>query len=247
MTSARVLVSALGLLAVVAFHAEPRDQRGLSPEEVITKAAANEEKLKAAEPEYQYRQDILVQVFGEARSVRAQLHRVSEFTYDDLGNRVERIIEYPRSPLTSFLGIQRPDFKSLLGVDPFFLTTKNLAAYSAKYVEKQKVDELSTYVFEVKPISVDGKKNAPGERFFKGRVWIDDQDLQLVKAEGKTMVFKDDRERFPKFEYYREYVDDKVWLPGFVVADDVLEFPRYDLPIRVTIKYSEYRKAQKRG
>ena len=57
---------------------------------------------------------------------------------------------------------------------------------------------------------------------------------------------KDDKERFPKFEYYRENVDGHLWMPSFVYGRDLLEFPRYDIPILVEIKYSEYKKASPR-
>jgi hypothetical protein len=224
-------------------------QTSISPDEVIRRAAANEEKLKAAEADYSYRQDILVQTFGEMRSVTAQLHRLSEVGYDDLGNRVDRIIEYPPSPLTSFLGVQKPDFKSLLGVDPFFLTSENLPRYSVKFVEKQKIDELTAFVYDLEPASQKdgrGKGKNPSERPFKGRIWVDDQDLQIVKFDGRAVVAKDDKEKFPKFEYYREYVDDKFWLPSYVLGDDVLDLKRFDVPIRVTIKYANYRQVQRR-
>jgi hypothetical protein len=116
---ASVPFAAAVLFVTMAATTEPASE--VSPEEVIKRAAANEQILKAAERDFSYRQDILVQTFGEANSVRAQLHRVSEMTYDSMGNRTERIIEYPPSPLSVSLGVLQPDFKSLLGVDQFFL------------------------------------------------------------------------------------------------------------------------------
>src|SRR6185369_13298577 len=71
----------------------------LAPDEALKRAMANEEQLKAAEGSFSYRQEILVQVLGEAGTVRAQLHRVSEMTYDDLGKRIEKILEFPPSNL----------------------------------------------------------------------------------------------------------------------------------------------------
>jgi hypothetical protein len=230
-------------LAIVSLAA----QSSVSPEDALKRASENEKRVKAAEADYDYKQDILVQTFGEAKSITGQMRRVSELTYDDLGNRVDRIIEYPPSRLTMALGVQKPDFKSLLGVDPFFLTPDNMPKYSIKFVEKQKIDELNTYVFEVDPASRDGKRDKKAEdRPFKGRIWIDDQDFQIVKVDGRAVTTADDKERFPKFEYYREFVGNMFWLPSYVLADDVLEFKRYDVPIKIVIKYSDYRKSQRR-
>jgi hypothetical protein len=223
-------------------------QSRLSPEEALKRAAENEEKLKAAEHGYTYRQEIMVQTFGEANSITAQLRRISDVTYDDLGNRVEKIIEYPPSPLTMALGVMKPDFKSLVGVDPFFLTAEALPKYSVKYVEREKIDEINTYVFDVE--SVDqrpaSKRKEKEEWPFKGRVWIDDEEYQIVKVEGKALTTKDDKQRFPKFEYYREFIDGKYWLPSLLYAKDTLEFKRYDVPVQMEIKYSGYKKAQPR-
>lgn len=227
-------------------------QTAPSPDQVLQQLAANEEKLRTVELNYSYRQDVLVQTVGEAKSITNQLHRVSDITYNDLGNRIEKIIEFPPSALTTALGVAKPDFKSLLGVDPFFLTTEKLPMYATSFVGKEKLDELNTYVFDVEPKEDPGKKKmkrVEGEvisRPFKGRIWIDDRDLLIVKAEGRAVLAKEDKERFPKFEYYREFVGDGQWLPSFVFANDVLDFKRFDLPIKIQIKYTDYKKVQRK-
>lgn len=233
------------LLALAIIVTASAAQTGLSPDDVIKRAAANEQKLKASEPDFFYRQEILVQTFGEANSVRSQLHRVSEMTYDAQGNRTERIIEYPPSPLTVPLGILQPDFKSLLGVDQFFLTPDWLAAYSVKFTGRQKLDELNTYLFEIEPSDQKGSpRREKGDHPFKGKVWIDDQDFQIVKFEGKAVTPKDETARFPKFECYRENVEGNLWLPSLVYARDVLDLKRIDLPIKVEIKYTGYKRVK---
>jgi hypothetical protein len=145
------------------------------------------------------------------------------------------------------IGVMKPDFKTLLGVDPFFLTTDAGARYTIKFIERQKIDELKTYVFSVEPAVVRNAKHKEGEPWpFKGKIWVDDQDFQIVKVEGRALTVKDDKERFPKFEYYRENVDGQLWMPSFVYGRDLLEFPRYDISILIEIKYSEYKKASPR-
>ncbi|MEK6303405.1 MAG: hypothetical protein AABO41_22065 [Acidobacteriota bacterium] len=238
-----LLPLALGLLSGAgATSARPGS---LDPAEALRQAAANEEKAKAHERDFSYRKAILVQTFGEAGTVRAQLQRVSEMGgYDDLGNRIEKVLSAPPSPLTNLFGTQQPDFKVFLGVDPFFLTTDGLARHSIKFVAREKIDELETLAFELEP--KDPKKFARDNRPFKGKVWIDERDLQMVKCEGRAVTTKDDRERFPKFEYYRENVESNLWLPSVVIAKDVLDLERYDLPIKIEIKYTSYKRIKPR-
>ena len=217
-----------------------------STEEVLRRAAANEEKLRAAELEYTYRQSVLVQTLGQAGRITGEIRRVSDVITDDLGSRTEKILEYPPSRLATMLGVARPDFKSLLGVDPFFLTPETLPRYQIKFVEREKINDINSYVFEVEPTTPRPKASAKDDRPFSGRIWIEDRDFQIVKADGKAVVAKDDNNAFPKFEYYRAYVDGKWWLPSAVLASDLLEFKRFDLSIKVEIKYTNYKRIQSR-
>lgn len=242
-----VIVASSLFVTVISLISNPQ-KPALAPDEIIKRAAANEEKLKAAQANHSYRLDILVQVLGDVGSVREQLHRVSEMTYDDLGNRIEKIIEYPPSQLTSALGVLKVDFDNLLGVNPFFLTTQSLSSYSIKFIERQKIDDLNVYLFQLEP--ADPKSPKPkerGEHLFSGRVFIDEQDLQIVKIEGRAFVTKDEKSRFAKFECYRENIDGNLWMPSMVFANDVLEYPKYDIPLKIVIKYTGYKQAQKKG
>ena len=217
-----------------------------APEEALRRAAANEEKLRAAELEYTYRQNVLVQTIGQAGRITDELRRVSDVITDDLGNRTEKILEYPPSRLAMRLGIARPDFKSLVGLDPFFLTPNTLPQYSIKFVEREKIGQSDTYVFDVEPVGPRPKSTAKDDRPFSGRIWIDDREFQIVKVEGKAVAAKDDNNAFPRFEYYRAYVDQKWWLPSAVLARDVLEFKRFDLSIKLEIKYTDYKRLKAR-
>ena len=250
MKTTRFLLVAIASLLPTTFlsAAKGLQTTALAPGEVIKRAAANEEKIQAAEVNYFYRLDILVQVFGENNSIRDQLHRVSEMTYDDLGNRVEKIIEYPSSRLTVALGVLQVDFKNLLGVSPFFLTTTSLASYSTKFIKQEKIDELSTYLFEVEPADPKAvtKPKERGDHLFAGKIWIDDQDFQVVRIEGRAVTAKDEKSKFVKFDCYRENVEGNLWMPSTVYAKDLLEYPRYDIPIKIDIKYTGYKLIKKR-
>jgi hypothetical protein len=78
------------------------------------------------------------------------------------------------------------------------------------------------------------------ERFFQGRVWVDDKDLQIVKARGKGVP--EGKQRFPTFETYREQFDGKYWFPTYTYADETLVFDTGQaVHVRMRVKYVDYK------
>jgi TonB family protein len=84
----------------------------------------------------------------------------------------------------------------------------------------------------------DAKKTK--ERFFLGRIWVDDRDLQIVKSKGKG-VPETKTNKFPIVETFREQIDGKYWFPTYSYADDDLIFDNgTDMRIRMQVKYTDY-------
>jgi hypothetical protein len=79
-------------------------------------------------------------------------------------------------------------------------------------------------------------------KFFQGKIWVDDQDLQIVKTAGKLVP--EFKYRFPKFETYRENIDEKFWFPTYTFGDDVLEFDTGPIHVRMVVRYKDYRRFQ---
>jgi TonB family protein len=142
-------------------------------------------------------------------------------------------------PTLTEISITAQDLEDLGGVNPFALEASKINAYGFKYVGKEKIDELDLYVFDVAPkVAPDPKKIK--ERFFQGRIWVDTQDLQIVKAKGKG-VPEDKNNKYPVFETYREQIDGKYWFPTYTYADDELVFDNGNVVrIRELIKYSDF-------
>ncbi|HWW51878.1 MAG TPA: hypothetical protein VN044_09120, partial [Verrucomicrobiae bacterium] len=89
------------------------------------------------------------------------------------------------------------------------------------------------------------KKIEKNERYFQGRIWVDDKDLEIVKTFGKAVpdIRKGSSENvFPRFETYRENIEGHYWFPTYTHADDVLHFHSGDVHIRMTVRYSEYKR-----
>jgi hypothetical protein len=101
---------------------------------------------------------------------------------------------------------------------------------------------LHCYVFDVAP-----KRIEKGKRYFQGRIWVDDQDFQIVKNTGKSVpdikIMKKKRleeNLFPSFTTWREQIDGKYWFPTFSSADDTLHFNRSDVRIKQILKFTNY-------
>jgi hypothetical protein len=130
-----------------------------------------------------------------------------------------------------------PEDKEVMeNINPFALTAKELPLYNLKYQGKEKADELDCYVFSVKPKSM--KK---GKMYFQGKIWVDDQDLQIVKTVG-TPVPQTALKKYPEFETIRQMIDDKYWFPVWTHADSNLYYPTHVVRIEETVTYDNYRK-----
>jgi len=201
---------------------------------IIRRFTAKETEFRHALNTYAFKRDALIQELGMGGQVVGEYHRVSDFTFDDQGNRFEKINFFP---MPTFPGMTQEDLEDLGGVNPFALEAAKLSQYNFKFVGKERIDELDLYVFDVAP-KVMPKKTA--DRMFLGRVWVDDRDLQIVKSKGKG-VPETKNNKFPIVETYREQIDGKYWFPTYAYADDDIIFDNgNDLRIRMRVKYSDY-------
>jgi hypothetical protein len=241
--AALVLILCLMPAQLVRAQASGNNSGALPQAEVdrIVKAFTEKEgKFRTALNEYSFKRDATLQSLGMGGQITGEYHRVSFFTFDDQGTRYEKISYFP---MPSFQNITQQDIDDLGGVQPFALEPSKTAQYDFKYVGKEKIDELSLYVFDVRPkVMPDPKKTM--ERFFAGRIWVDDQDLQIVKTKGKG-VPETKKNKFPTVETYREQIDGQYWFPTFSYADDELTFDNgFVLHIRMKVKYSDFEVAR---
>lgn len=206
--------------------------------QIITTFTAKETQFRKALLEYGFKRDVLLQEMGMGGQVIGEYHRVSNFTFDEAGNRYEKIIYFP---LASFqaMSVSQEDIEDLGGVNPFAVESEKAALYAFKYVGKERIDEVDLYVFDVSPKVVpDAKKTKV--RFFQGRIWIDDKDLQVVKSRGKGIP-ETKKNKFPVVETYREFIDKKYWFPTYSYADEELVFDDGQvLRLRIRVKYTDY-------
>jgi hypothetical protein len=215
----------------------------LTPQQIIDRFAAKEREFKLAREHYTYQQSIIVQTL-DGNTVTGEFRLVEDVLFDDKGRRIQQVRFAPQSTLENGgISMSREDMDDIEHRLPFVLTTEEILEYDILYVGQQRVDELRTYVFDIAPKAIEKNK-----RYFQGRIWVDNQDFQIVKTEGKTVPDirkKNSENLFPKFTTWREQVDGQYWFPTYTRADDILHFHtslQGDVHIREIIKYTDYKR-----
>lgn len=216
--------------------------KNMTVEELIKKFAAEESKVKEARSHYTYTQDVLVQTL-DGKKVDGQFHEVTTVSYDAKGKREEKVTYAEQSTLRG-VQLSVEDMEDIRVFMPLILTTEDVPQYKLTYAGQQHVDDLDTYVFHMEP-----KKEEKNKRYFQGKIWVDNHDLEIVKVCGKTVPEvvhvkkKQPQELRPTFATYRQLVD-SWWFPAFVKVDDTLYFRQGPVHLKEIVKFTGYKKAE---
>lgn len=236
-----IYVVLLAIFSVFAVSANGQAENGMMNsaeiDRIIAAFTAKELEFRRALTAYSFKRDALIQAIGMGGQVVGEYHRVSMFTFDDQGNRYETIKYFPMSTMGD--SITQEDIEDLGGIKPFALDPSRVSEYNIRYVGKEKIDDLNLFVFDVSPKVMPSPKKIK-DRMFQGRIWVDDQDLQIVKTKGKG-VPETKNNKFPIVETYREHIDGRYWFPTYSYADEELIFENGGaLHIRIKVKYSDF-------
>ena len=214
--------------------------KGMSPQEIIQKFAAEETKVKEARSHYAFTQDVMVQTLNDNK-VDGQFHEITTVSYDAKGKRIENVTYSEVSTLRS-VQMTAEDFDDIRGFMPLILTTDQLPEYKITYAGQQHVDDLDTYVFHVEPA-----KEVKDKRYFQGRIWVDNHDFQIVKLCGKTVPEQIRKKKNqpieirPTFVGYRQLVDG-YWFPVYARIDDTLHLRVESVHLREIVKFRDYKR-----
>lgn len=229
---------------------DPTKPTGITGDQIIQKFSAAESDFQRAYESYGFTEDIKVETL-EGNDVTGEFRRISNVHFD----REKRMQNVTFAPQSSLRGaeLSKEDFDDIERT-PFILTTKGIADYTVRYAGRQKVDELQTYVFDVAPRAL-----VKGRRYFQGRIWVDQQGLQIVKTCGKGVPDaipqpsrkkkkrrEEEQNVSPTLVTYRELIDGKYWFPTYRRADEVLHvvsgFAAVEVHVREIIKLEEYQR-----
>ncbi|GAC1700721.1 MAG: hypothetical protein NVS9B4_02640 [Candidatus Acidiferrum sp.] len=208
-------------------------------EQIIEKFSQRESEFKKERDNYTYSQTFIIQTIDDDGVPDGEYQMKSDILFTPSGKRYEKVV-YAPPPTLQKISMSQQDLDDLEHLQPFVLTAEELPKYDVKYVGREPVDQLNTYVFDVAPKQIE--KN---QRYFQGRIWVDDGDLEIVKSDGKAVpdiVKKGQENVFPRFETYRENIEGHYWFPVYTRADDVLHFSTGGVHIRMTVKYANYKR-----
>jgi len=208
-------------------------------EQIVQKFGDRELEFKKERDNYTYTQTFLVQTIDSDGQPDGEYRMTSDILFTPEGKRYEKVISAP-APTLQRISLSQQDMDDLEHVQPFVLTSQELPKYDVKYIGREQLDELTTYVFDVGP-----KKIEKNQRYFQGRIWVDDKDLNIVKSDGKAVpdiIKKGNENVFPRFETFRENIEGHYWFPTYTRSDDELRFSTGAVHIRMTVRYANYKR-----
>jgi hypothetical protein len=210
------------------------------PDQIISSFAQREAEFKKERDNYTYTQTVVVQTIDDySGQADGEYRLVTDIIFTPDGKRLEHDTYAPAPTLTR-IGLDQQDKEDLEHVQPFVLTAEELPKYNVKYAGQQELDDVNTYVFDVGPKVIE--KN---QRYFQGRIWVDQRDMAIVKTDGKAVPDikkKNSEHLYPRFETFRENIEGHYWFPTYTHADDYLQFSTGAVHIRMTVRYENYKR-----
>ena len=209
-------------------------QEKSNPADVLAQAAQKGKQLTEALHGYTYYAELTLQTVSQADVITGKYFRFSQLSYDSSGNRQEKVFENTSTlPKEAHIGTNAA--YNLIRVYQFIITPETLNQYELSYVGREKIDELNP------KMKMPDPEKSP-DRFLKGRVWIDDQDLQVVKVAGQALP-EQSAHRTPKFEtYFQNY--DQYWFPAYTTADDEIRVGTRLSRVIVKVRFTRYKKVK---
>ncbi len=224
----------------------PAQPTGITVDQIIAKFGDRESAFNKARNEYTFRQSVTVQTISDETSKPdGQYLQVTDIVFDRDDKRTEHVVLAPANTLERLIMTQN-DFDDIAHRLPFVLTTPELPQYDLTYLGRQKVDDIETYVFDCKPKVIEKNK-----RYFQGKVWVDQQEFEIVLINGKSVpdiLRRGHEDLSPPYTTYYSEVDGGYWFPVYTKADGVLHFPAQegamaqDVHLRYVVKYEDYKR-----
>jgi hypothetical protein len=207
--------------------------------EIIQAFSKKEETYQATRPQFAYRKTIRIQEFGPDGKPTGEFTAMYDAVRSGDGKLYEKAIAAPESTL-QYLSFEPEDAQALTHVPAYPVTAGQLSKYDVKYLNTEKIDEVDCYIFQASPRTLDRQ-----HPLFDGVIWVDQKYLEVVKTYGKWVTDLGEVHPptlpFTMFETYRENVDGKYWFPDYSRADGIYKMKDRNIPIRVTIKWTNFR------
>jgi len=211
----------------------------LPPMEIIQAFTKKEDVYQATRPLFGYRKTIHIQEFGPDGHPSGEYLATYDAARTPDGKLYEKAISAPQSSL-QYLSFEPEDAERLTRLPEFPVTSSQLSKYDVKYLNTEKVDEIDCYIFQVSPRTLERE-----HALFDGVIWVDQKYLEVVKTYGRWITdlgaVHPPSLPFDIFETYRDNVEGKYWFPDYARADGTYKMKDREIPIRVTIKWTDFK------
>ena len=214
----------------------------LPPEKIIESFASREDEYLQANTMYGFKRSIRLQEFDPNGQQDAEASLASQIFLADNGKRYERATQ-PNSQRFLDTKSGSIDAEKAAAVPLFPLLSGQMKYYDLVYMGSQPLDELNTYIFQVKP-----KRLLANYRLFSGLIYVDDQDLAIVKAYGKWVSLGEDEgdsslhdSPFSLYEMYYENIDGRYWFPTYIRSEAYVHTKDGDYRVRLTVRMTDFK------
>jgi hypothetical protein len=213
---------------------DPSPPVGITPDQIVAKFGERESSFAKARDQYTFRETVKIDTIDDdTGKPSGEYQQVTDVVFTEDGARAEHVVFAPQNTLQTVM-LTENDFNDIAKRLPFVLTTPELPQYDLTYLGRQRIDEIDTYVFDCKP-----KELVKGKRYFQGKVWVDQQEFEIVLINGKAVP--------DNLRRGHEEIDKGYWFPVYTKADGILHFPggngymSSDVHLRYTVKYDQYK------
>jgi hypothetical protein len=209
------------------------------PHDLVRRVAARETETAQAQSNYTYRQSVDIDELSDHGSKEGEYRELRDVIFSPTQERTEQMVGKPSNSL-SHLKLTDEDFRDIREVQPFLLTSDQLFLYETTYRGEETLDGIDCFVLQIRPRQI-----LDGQRLFDGLLWVDERDYSIIRSEGQAVpqiLTTKSENLFPHFTTLRQKVEGGFWFPVMTYADDTLNFRSGAQRIRLTIRYSDYRK-----
>jgi hypothetical protein len=226
--------------APVVIPAEPKpDPPPVPVPEIIKRFSENEDAMLLAHGKYGFHKVVRVEELDDNGKPAGTFQFTTELAQLPDGRTYERELKHPETSL-NVLNLEPESLSPLLKIPPLPFTTAQLVHYDVHYVGTQTLDELNTYIFRIEPKQVERQR-----AYFKGVIWVDDQDFVIVKTLGHWVSelgeISTDNFPFKFFDTYRENVQGKIWFPSYLRSDDSVTTKHGLVHVRLIVRWEDYK------
>ncbi|MGA2600602.1 MAG: hypothetical protein ABSH09_26855 [Bryobacteraceae bacterium] len=210
-----------------------------APPNLMKRIAAVETAAQEAQSNYTYRQSVTMDEIDGRGAMAGTYRELRDIIFSPSGERTEQFVGKPRMEL-KHLKLTDEDFRDIREIQPFLLTNDQAFIYELKFRGEENMDGVDCYVVQIRPRQILDK-----QRLFDGNLWVDKSDFSVVRSEGQAVpqiVTTKSENLFPHFTTLRQKVDGQYRFPVTTYADDTLYFRTGAQRVRLTIRYSEYKK-----